>query len=656
MSEDGTSKPAGRPSKPGKKVPGGPLAARKVAVPVRAAAGARRGGPDTPNQVGEFTRRFGPPKGPNGFSKGPRGFDKGPRSFDKGADGPAKPWAKPGGKSFGPRATDGPRPRSQVSLGPGVNIIYQDGDVLVLEKPSGILTAGQKGEVRETLFDRVKQFVRSTSRPVLRRDLKASKEKGLPRHAAQGVWVVHRLDKEASGLLVFATSVRGFEVLKNDFKAKRVHRIYTALVEGEVGPIGHSGTIQSFLKEDEEGNVRSLASDEFRGPDATGALGDPDTAKLAVTHFKVVALGNGCSLLHVRLETGRKNQIRVHMASKGHPLVGDLRYGAKSDPGRRLCLHASELGFNHPGTGLSVRYSCPAPAAFYDAVGAKAPPQPTRTQDDGHSATPASSPAPRMTAKDTSWQQVADWYDDLISGKTNDHYEMVILPGVLRLAQPIEAQRVLDLACGQGMITGRLAELGADVLGIDAAPALIEAASSRTAGAPSLRFIVGDAVNLAAAGVEPCSFDLALCVMGLTNLDPLSPVFEGLARALKPGGRVVAVIQHPGFRTPDQSSWGWDDAAKKQYRRVDGYLSSGHKAITMNPGAVARGEKPVTTLTFHRPIQAYIKHLVECGFTIDALEEWPAQRVSTSGPRAAEENRSRAEIPLFLALRAIKVH
>jgi len=92
----------------------------------------------------------------------------------------------------------------------------------------------------------------------------------------------------------------------------------------------------------------------------------------------------------------------------------------------------------------------------------------------------------------------------------------------------------------------------------------------------------------------------------------------------------------------------------KQYRRVDGYLSNGQVPITMNPGKAAHGAAAVTTWTFHRPIQSYVKALVDAGFVIEALEEWPSMRQSQPGARATEENRARREIPMFLGVRAVK--
>src|SRR6185295_14750207 len=181
------------------------------------------------------------------------------------------------------------------------------------------------------------------------------------------------------------------------------------------------------------------------------------------------------------------------------------------------------------------------------------------------------------------------------------------------------------------------------------------------------------------------TFDGATCIMALMNMEPLSPVFAGIAAKLRPGGRFVGVILHPAFRAPGQTSWGWSDetdgatkelgdaesrsrghakdrkrgarergSEPRQYRRVDGYLSAAQRDIVMNPGAVASGEAAVTTITFHRPIQAYIRAMAENGLLIDALEEWPSARTSEAGPRAAEENRARREIPMFLSLRGRK--
>lgn len=536
-------------------------------------------------------------------------------------------------------------PRQKRFLARGVRLVYEDQDLLVIDKSPGIVTADPTGRNIDTVFDAVKRYAKRA---------RGGRSGGRGPTAMRPAWVIHRLDKEASGLVVFAKTPAAFESLKEQFRSKRTDRMYEAVVEGVIGPPGHSGTHQSFLVEGDELKVKSIPTASFRG--SPGKEG-----RLAVTHYRVIAsnpgvlAGTGASLLQVRLETGRKNQIRAHMADLGHPIVGDRRYGAITDPIDRVALHASELGFTHPRTGQKVRFTSPAPGSFYRVVGAR-PSQRAELEQEAPTE-PVVPPLPpaalRGSEPDTSWDRVAGWYDDLLSEKRNDHYDDVILPGTLRLVEPREGMSVLDVACGQGILCRRLAALGVNVTGVDASPQLIAAAKARGADKRDRRlgamnYLVGDARRL--PDLDLHDFDAAACVMALANIDPLDPVFRGIADALRPGGSLTFVIAHPAFRAPGQSSWGWDEHAGRQYRRIDGYLSPGQKAIQMHPGK----DSSIVTWTFHRPLQAYAKALADAGFVIDRIEEWPGKRVSTSGPRAMEENRIRREIPLFLAVRAIK--
>jgi SAM-dependent methyltransferase len=288
------------------------------------------------------------------------------------------------------------------------------------------------------------------------------------------------------------------------------------------------------------------------------------------------------------------------------------------------------------------------------------------------------------TGRSSSWDHVAEWYDQLVGERGSDHHERVILPGTLRLLGDVRGRRILDVACGQGILCRRLAALGASVSGTDASPRLI-ALAKRQEGERPIDYFVGDARRLGDA--VPGTFDAVTCIMALMNIDPLGPVMEGIASKLAPSGMFVAVMLHPAFRAPGQTSWGWEEnkAAEgawrgssaerdrpdrgrrkpgqskprevsdvRQYRRVDGYLSPGEREIVMNPGRVASGAKAITTLTYHRPIQSYVSALASAGLLVEALEEWPSLRTSQPGPRAAEENRIRREIPMFLAIRAVK--
>lgn len=572
----------------------------------------------------------------------------------------------------------------------GVRIVLEDDDLLVVDKPCGMLSAyvgGPRGEGYEgdDLFSLVKKYVRSRARSRAR----------IP------VYVVHRLDREVSGLMIFAKSERALHWLKEDLRARRLSRLYYAVVEGEIpttGP-GSSGTVQSYLRENAKGIVESSSTP----PPATSARGNdgPDEAKLAVTHWRSVNAGRGHSLLQIRLETGRKNQIRVHMKELGHSIAGDRRYGATTDPIKRVCLHAGELGFVHAFAGRPIKLKSPIPREFFKLVGAGRDEAMAIEQGGGDATVHEASTAPnagsrsKTAAPDAGWDHVAGWYDKLIEEGRSDHFEKVIIPGTLRLLEPAKGQRVLDIACGQGAFCRTIARLGVQATGVDAAPKLIEAARRAAQELrPTPLFEVGDARQIGDARLQDGAFDSATCLMALMNIEPLAPVLSGIASKLKSGGRFVAVMLHPAFRSPGQTSWVWEngessarrmpeeprekhgerrnarftrptregprgDSARsqsgdRQFRRVDGYLSPGHREIVMNPGAVSGGADRVVTLTHHRPIQTYIRLLREAGFLIDALEEWPSARESEPGPRAAEENRARREIPMFLAIRAIR--
>jgi ubiquinone/menaquinone biosynthesis C-methylase UbiE len=257
---------------------------------------------------------------------------------------------------------------------------------------------------------------------------------------------------------------------------------------------------------------------------------------------------------------------------------------------------------------------------------------------------PKNKPAP---AQKTDWGNVADWYDQLVGESGSEYHREVVLPGVLRLLAPRAGDKAIDVACGQGVLCRLLAERGVEATGLDAARELIAAARQR--GPATIRYDVADAREL--EFLPPDHFDAAACVLAVQNIHPLQPMFLGVSRFLRAGGRFVIVMMHPCFRGPKETSWGWDEAGKVQYRRVDRYLLPRKSPIVTHPGKQA----DVYTWTFHKPIEAYVKALRGAGLLIDALEEWPSHKTSAPGPRAAAENAARKEIPMFLAVRAVKV-
>jgi ubiquinone/menaquinone biosynthesis C-methylase UbiE len=247
-------------------------------------------------------------------------------------------------------------------------------------------------------------------------------------------------------------------------------------------------------------------------------------------------------------------------------------------------------------------------------------------------------------APKTSWGNVASWYDEHLRTEGVMH-KQVVIPGVFRMIDPKKGEAVLDVACGQGQLAIDYLHRGSVVTGVDAAPELIRIAKERVKAA---RFFVADARSMAV--LKPGEFDVVSCVLALQNMDDIFTVMKEIARVMKKGARAIFVINHPAFRIPRQTSWGFDEAQKTQYRRIDGYLSDMKIPIKMHPGQA----ESATTWTFHRPMSAYIEAASRAGLFVDGMEEWVSPKVSTLGPKARAENRSRAEIPLFLAFRVKK--
>ena len=213
--------------------------------------------------------------------------------------------------------------------------MYEDPYLLIIDKHPGLLSMSNNSR-------------QQTVQTVLNRYL----EKGGGRNTSH---LVHRLDRDTSGLMVYAKDVQTQQSLINGWQQLVTDRRYIALVEGELE--NGCGRIQSWLTEDKRFITHSSPVD--------------NGGKLAVTHYEVMASSNGYSLVECELETGRKNQIRVHMADLGHPVVGDHKYGSENDPIRRLGLHAYMLCFVHPVTGKHMRFETPVPALFEKCLNGK---------------------------------------------------------------------------------------------------------------------------------------------------------------------------------------------------------------------------------------------------------------------------------------------
>jgi 23S rRNA pseudouridine1911/1915/1917 synthase len=216
------------------------------------------------------------------------------------------------------------------TLDPRIVILYQDDDLVVVNKSEGLLTVANASESGETAEAILNAFF-----------------KARPRESR--VHVVQRLDRDTSGALVFARNLDMRDRLQQLFAVHEIDRVYIAIVHGRFPEA--AGTLRSFLAEDASLRVRSVASVR--------------EGKEAITHYLTLASGAEYSMLEVTLETGRRNQIRVHLSEAGHPVVGDPMYGrGLPDPMGRLALHARDLGFEHPRTRERMSFTAPVPIEF----------------------------------------------------------------------------------------------------------------------------------------------------------------------------------------------------------------------------------------------------------------------------------------------------
>jgi len=212
---------------------------------------------------------------------------------------------------------------------PGVKIIFEDQYLIVIEKNTGVLSISTEKEKDQTAYSILSRHVKE-------------------QNPSNRIFVVHRLDRETSGIMIFAKSEEIQAMLKQDWNDTILERTYLAVVEGELDR--QKGTIVSYLRE-------SIALIVYSSNKSS-------EGQKAITHYKVVQKNAKYTMLEVNLETGRKNQIRVHMQLIGHSVIGDKKYGATINPISRLGLHAQVLSFTHPVNKEPMRFETPVPKAF----------------------------------------------------------------------------------------------------------------------------------------------------------------------------------------------------------------------------------------------------------------------------------------------------
>ena len=218
----------------------------------------------------------------------------------------------------------------------GMKIYFEDAHLLVIEKPENLLSIASEAEQEKTAYFQLNKYLA---------------------HRRERVWIVHRLDRETSGLMVFAKAPDIKAALQAGWDLAQ--KKYEAVVEGKLAC--DSGVFESDLNETNPFRVFSAACS--------------DQTRHAVTHFRVLARNQGRTLVELTLETGRRHQIRVHLADAGHPIVGDVKYKAKSDPAGRLALHSCVLKFVHPKKEKEMAFVSPLPKELMKLI---CPVQPAR--------------------------------------------------------------------------------------------------------------------------------------------------------------------------------------------------------------------------------------------------------------------------------------
>ncbi len=245
----------------------------------------------------------------------------------------------------------------------------------------------------------------------------------------------------------------------------------------------------------------------------------------------------------------------------------------------------------------------------------------------------------------TSWEKSSQWYNKLVGQQGHYFHEHVIIPKILTLLGLTESSKVLDIGSGQGVLA-RFLPKQVSYIGIDLSPTLI-ATAQRQDHNKHHQYLVADATKSLPTPHQ--SFTHVIFLLSLQNIERADAAIQQASHALMAQGTLVVVLNHPCFRIPRQSGWGTNSENKLQYRYINRYLSDLQIPIQMHPGQ----DKSQLTWSFHHALSTYTSYLFHNGFLIEQLEEWTSDKHS-EGKHAKKENRSRSEIPLFLALKAIK--
>lgn len=249
--------------------------------------------------------------------------------------------------------------------------------------------------------------------------------------------------------------------------------------------------------------------------------------------------------------------------------------------------------------------------------------------------------------KSSSWDPVASWYIGWVGKKGSKHHRRLAIPTVMDLLQPEAGEQVLDVGCGPGVLAPHVARTGAVYTGVDASPRLITFARKHH-GAHGI-FLLGDATQLERVpALQPSSFDAAVFLLSIQDINPLDAALASAAWALRSGGRLVVLMTHPCFRVPWHSGWDWDADRRLRYRRVERY-----RTPFAAPMQDYSGPRRGSTRSYHRPLETYVNALAAHGLLVDRLDEIPSYEFDGTRARRKAAARANDEIPLFLGLRAV---
>ena len=249
---------------------------------------------------------------------------------------------------------------------------------------------------------------------------------------------------------------------------------------------------------------------------------------------------------------------------------------------------------------------------------------------------------PGLKNSTTSWEKISHWYDQNLGSKGDYYHQKIIIPQTLRLLNLSQDSSLVDLACGQGILARSL-PASIRYLGLDISPSLIKTARQLDPN-PNHKYQIADITK--DLSLNP-TFSHACIILAFQNLAKPFALVRNAASLLLPQGKLLLVLNHPCFRLPQHSDWGFDSTRHVQYRRLDRYLSSFSVGIASHPHHHL--EENQETPSFHHSLSAIFEMLTDNGFAITKLEEWVSDKKSTGG-RAHAENFARFEFPLFLSL------